>query len=157
MKYLSKSLEETKKIAEDFINKIKEPDFILKNKKNESALVVGLSGDLGSGKTAFTQALGKILNIKEVMTSPTFVIEKKYAIPSDSKLNIPYSTLIHIDAYRLESGQELAVLDFKEMMLDPKNLILIEWPERVADILPTDFIKINFKFISESEREINML
>jgi tRNA threonylcarbamoyladenosine biosynthesis protein TsaE len=146
MKYLSSSLAETNKIALDFIK-------YLESQKFDKALVIGLFGDLGSGKTTFTQALGQHLKIKEVMTSPTFVIEKKYQINSTS-YKLQAKKLIHIDAYRLESGKELLSLDFMEMQNDPKNLILIEWPERVWEILPADLIKVNFKFISDTEREI---
>ncbi len=158
MKYLSKSVEETYKIAEDFLEKIKEI-------KSNQAVMVGLFGDLGSGKTTFTQAIGKILGVKETITSPTFVIMKKYEVSSIQYpvlntqypiLNTKYSTLIHIDAYRLDSGQELDSLDFATDLANPNNLILLEWPERVADILPADLIKINFKFISENEREIEI-
>ena len=148
MKYLSESLEETNKIAEDFINKIKEI-------KTDKALIVGLFGDLGSGKTTFTQAVGKILGIKEIMTSPTFVIQKNYQINS-TNYQLQAKKLIHIDAYRLESGKELISLDFIEMQNDPQNLILIEWPERVGGVLPADLIRVNFKFISEFEREIEI-
>jgi len=140
---LSKSLLETEKIAEEFLNKIK-------NIKKEGATVIGLFGDLGSGKTTFTQATGKYLGVNEVMTSPTFVIEKIYSL--DGRYG--FKKLIHIDAYRLDSGKELQSLNFTEISKDPGNLILIEWPERVADILPPDLIKINFKFVSEFERKI---
>ncbi len=144
MEILSKNAEETTKIAEVFLA-------TLGNLKSNQATVVGLFGDLGSGKTTFTQALGKHLGVIEVMTSPTFVIEKIYSL--DGKNG--FKKLIHIDAYRLDSGRELHSLNFVEICNDPNNLILIEWPERVADILPGNIVKINFKFISEFEREIN--
>jgi tRNA threonylcarbamoyladenosine biosynthesis protein TsaE len=163
MKILSKNVEETNKVAQDFLNKL--------SPKDDSATIVGLFGDLGSGKTTFTQALAKHLNVAEVVTSPTFVIEKIYLLNDSQKLSenplrltrangfeeIPkaFGRLIHIDAYRLDSGKELLSLQFAEIQKDPKNLILIEWPERVEDILPSDLIKINFKFISENEREID--
>jgi len=162
MKVLSKNLEETNKVAKDFLNKL--------SPKADSATIVGLFGDLGSGKTTFTQALAKHLNVSEVVTSPTFVIEKIYLLdynqkPAGSSLHLTrtnrsesfppvFERLIHIDAYRLDSGKELLSLQFAEIQKDPKNLILIEWPERVADILPVGLVKINFKFVSENEREI---
>ena len=142
---ISKSLKETNEIAGDFLKEIE------KN-KNDKAVIVGLFGDLGSGKTAFTQEIGKLLQVREVITSPTFVIEKIYQL--DGKNN--FKNLIHIDAYRLDSGKELTSLGFKEISEDSNNLILIEWPELVADILPPDLVKINFKFISENEREIEI-
>ena len=145
MKYLSKSLEETEKIAEDFLNSLAKPQ-----SEEASALVVGLFGDLGSGKTTFTQALGKHLGVKEIMTSPTFVIEKRYDL--DNKFG--FKKLIHIDAYRLDSGKEILDLDFKGDLNNKNNLILIEWPERVEGVLPANLVKINLKFVSENEREI---
>ena len=146
MKILSKNLKETDKVAQDFLNKL--------SPKDDSATIVGLFGDLGSGKTTFTQALAKHLNVSEVVTSPTFVIEKIYLLNRSESFPPVFERLIHIDAYRLDSGKELLSLQFAEIQKDPKNLILIEWPERVVDILPADLIKINFKFVSENEREI---
>jgi tRNA threonylcarbamoyladenosine biosynthesis protein TsaE len=145
MKYLSKSVEETNKIALDFVSN-------LSNFKTSKATTIGLFGDLGSGKTTFTQAVGKILTVVEVMTSPTFVIEKRYDL--DGKFG--FKKLIHIDAYRLDSGSEILKLNFQEDLNNPNNLILIEWPERVEGAMPQDIIKINFKFISEFEREIEL-
>jgi tRNA threonylcarbamoyladenosine biosynthesis protein TsaE len=143
MKILSKSLEETEQIARKFLENISQI-------KNNKAVTVGFFGDLGSGKTTFTQFVGKLLGVKEVMTSPTFVIEKIYNLDGQ----FGFEKLIHIDAYRLESGRELLSLNFEETLKDSKNIILIEWPERVEDVLPTDMIKTNFKFVSEFEREI---
>lgn len=142
MKILSKSLEETEKIARDFIEK----EFL----RNESdAIIVGLYGDLGSGKTAFTQAVAKYLGVKEVVTSPTFVIEKIYKLKGGH-----FDHLIHIDAYRLKSGDELLRLGWEEIAKNPKNIIFVEWPERVAEILPNNIKKIYFFFINENTREI---
>ncbi len=150
MKLISKSVEETNKEAENFISKL--------IPKNDGATTLCLFGDLGSGKTTFTQAIGRSLGITEIMTSPTFVIEKIYQTNQGEAFGVPkaspWSKLIHIDAYRLDSGKELVALGFAEILKDPKNLILIEWPERVLDILPPDLVKICFKFVGEFEREI---
>ena len=142
---ISQSLEETNKIAEVFSKK-------LLALKSSNAVIVGLFGDLGSGKTTFTQALGKILGVKEVMTSPTFVIEKRYDL--DGRFG--FKKLIHIDAYRLEGGREILNLNFAEDLANSDNLILIEWPERVAEAMPADALRIDFKFISEFKREIQI-
>lgn len=149
MKVLSQSVEETAMTAVDFLEKIHTET----NTNTNRATVIGLFGDLGSGKTTFTQALARELGVTEDVTSPTFVIMKSYSLKPKT-LNLIPDTLIHIDAYRLESGRELASIGFAEILKDPKNLILIEWPEKVIDILPKEAIKINFKFISEFEREI---
>jgi tRNA threonylcarbamoyladenosine biosynthesis protein TsaE len=77
-------------------------------------------------------------------------------IPAKAGIHLPFKNLIHIDAYRLEKAHELEVLGFKELLKDQGNLIVLEWPERVSDILPSDLSKIYFKFISENEREIEI-
>ena len=144
MKVISKSLLDTEKIAKEFIEKISMGIY-------GKALVVGLYGDLGSGKTTFTQSIAKIFNIKEDVTSPTYVIEKIYEIENKN-----FKNLIHIDAYRLDSAKELLALEWERILIDPRNIILIEWPERVAEVLPKNHAKIFFKFISEFEREIEI-
>ncbi len=141
---LSKSLTDTAKLARIFLKNIKI--------KSEEATVVGLSGDLGSGKTTFTKEVAAILGIeKNLVTSPTFVIEKIY------KISHPYfSHLIHIDAYRLEKSEELLHLGWEEITGDPKNLVLLEWPERVKNILPEDTMMVYFEFIDEQTRKITL-
>jgi tRNA threonylcarbamoyladenosine biosynthesis protein TsaE len=146
MKYLSKSVVETGAVALSLVNKLKEI-------KSDKAVSIGLFGDLGSGKTTFTQALGKILGVAEVMTSPTFVIEKRYDLDGA----YGFKKLIHIDAYRLDSDSEILNLNFQEDLNNPDNLILIEWPERVSGALPENIIRVNFKFVSEFEREIDVV
>lgn len=143
MIYTSKSLEETQKIAEDFVSNL--------SPLSDKALVVGLYGNLGAGKTTLTQSIAKLLGVSETVTSPTFVIEKIYELV-DQK----FTHLIHIDAYRLEKSEELLHLGWKEINADKNNLILIEWPERVGDIMP-EHIKINLRHVSENEREIEIL
>lgn len=144
MKIISKNLKETEKIARDFIEK----EFV---RNKEGALVVGLYGDLGSGKTAFTQAVAKCLGVKETVTSPTFVIEKIYKLDDKN-----FDHIIHIDAYRLKSGDELLHLGWEEISKNPKNIIFIEWPERVSDILPNNIKKIFFTFVDENTRDIRL-
>lgn len=141
---LSKSLKDTEKIAREFVEK----EFV---KNEDGAFVVGLYGDLGSGKTAFTQAVAKCLGVKEAVTSPTFVIEKIYKLDNKN-----FEHLIHIDAYRLESGNELLHLGWEEIAKNPKNIIFIEWPEKVAEILPKDVKKIYFTFVNGNTRDIRL-
>ncbi|OQA05830.1 MAG: tRNA threonylcarbamoyladenosine biosynthesis protein TsaE [Firmicutes bacterium ADurb.Bin373] len=147
MKKTVKSLAELEKLAGDFLKKLK---------KGDQATLVLLSGDLGSGKTAFTQMVAKTLGVRNKVTSPTFVIQKKYDLPSGKlgEISTGYKQLIHIDAYRLSGGRDLLALDWVEIMDDPDNLILLEWPEKVEDIIPTGAQEINFKFIDDSAREI---
>lgn len=107
--------------------------------RRDSATLVALSGELGAGKTTFVQAAAKALGVEEDVLSPTFVIEKIYPL-KDQK----FERLIHIDAYRLESSDELAALGFLELLKDQKTLILLEWPERAAELLPADAVKVRF-------------
>ena len=140
---LSKSLSETQKIAHDFLGGLKP--------NASQATVVGLVGDLGSGKTSFTQSVAEQLGVKDNITSPTFVIQKIYELKNQS-----FKHLIHIDCYRLDSAAEMAKLGWREIVADPSNLILVEWPEKIADILPSGMIKVDFRFVDEQTREINL-
>lgn len=100
--------------------------------KAAGATLVTLSGELGAGKTAFTKAVAQAYGVEDVVTSPTFVLEKIYTLPREA----PFSALVHIDAYRLEKGADLAPLGFDGLMREAGNLVLLEWPERVEDTLP---------------------
>lgn len=114
------------------------------------ATLVTLSGDLGAGKTAFTKVVATALGVTETVTSPTFVLEKIYALPESA----PFKRLIHIDAYRLEGGAELAPLGFDEVMKDSSNLILLEWPEKVRDGLPEPTVALTLTVTSDTSRTL---
>lgn len=137
---VSHSLEETQKLAKDWLASLPQP--------TDEATVVGLYGNLGAGKTTFTQAVARELGITEPTTSPTFVIEKLYETTHPF-----FKRLIHIDAYRLEAGRELQALDFEKLVENPNNLILIEWPENVKEILPENHLKIQCEFVDEKTRK----
>jgi len=118
-----------------------------------SATLITLSGELGAGKTSFTQGVAKALGIEESVTSPTFVLEKIYELPED--IAHGYKRLVHIDAYRLEGGRSLAPLGFDELMQDRHNLIVLEWPERVADGLPQAAARISLAVAPGNTRTIS--
>src|SRR3989344_1765601 len=105
----------------------------------EKATLVTLSGELGTGKPAFVKAAAHALCVEEVVTSPTFVLEKIYLLPEGKR----FKRLIHIDAYRLEKGNELSALGFDELMQDATNLVFLEWPEKVAESLPAPAARIS--------------
>jgi tRNA threonylcarbamoyladenosine biosynthesis protein TsaE len=113
------------------------------------ACIIGLRGDLGSGKTTFVRGVARALGVRQTVTSPTFVVEKVYKLK-----NQPFNYLIHIDAYRLEKGEELLHLGWEETSKDPKNLIFVEWPENVEKVLPPHYLNIEFQNISEKKRKI---
>lgn len=138
---ISRSLGETQDIAAKFVSELA---------PGERATVIALKGDLGSGKTSFAQGVAKALGVAETVQSPTFVIEKLY-----EAVHPHFKKLVHIDAYRLESADELRKIGWEDVERDPGNLILVEWPERVAGIAQ-GAREIRFEFISESERAITI-
>ncbi len=130
----------------------------LSPRSDGKATVLALSGDLGAGKTAFVKALAKHLGIEEHITSPTFVIMKKYELPTPrTSQPASFFHLIHIDAYRMKDGHELEVLGWDELLNDPKNLIALEWPELVKEIVPDDAIQIAFAHVDENTRNVSHL
>ena len=115
------------------------------------ATVVGLSGDLGSGKTTFVKYLANALGISEDVVSPTFILAKYYNLSGKS-----WKKMIHIDGYRLDDPNEIEVLKWKDMITDPKNLICFEWPERIGGLFPTDAMMLRFTFVDEHTRHITL-
>ena len=104
------------------------------------ARVIALVGDLGAGKTTFTQALAGALGVAEKVASPTFVILKIYEL----KKRMGFRHLIHIDAYRLTSPDELVRLGFNACIKDRDAIVVIEWADRVRLLIPKDAIWISF-------------
>ena len=155
MKKISNSISETHKLASGLAKKI------LKQ-KNDKATVVALIGELGSGKTVFTKGFAKSLAIKEHITSPTFVILKKYQIPNyksqtNSKFQITkFKTLVHIDAYRINKFEEILNLGWEEIVNNPENIILIEWADNVRKILPKRHCLVNFSHKDVKKRTIDI-
>lgn len=115
-----------------------------------AATVVALSGELGAGKTTFAQGAARALGVDEQVTSPTFVIEKIYAL-ADQK----FARLVHIDAYRLKTADELRALGWDELIAENGNLIIIEWPENVPEAIPLDAKHISIAIGEGEERTIN--
>ncbi|OJI09495.1 MAG: tRNA (adenosine(37)-N6)-threonylcarbamoyltransferase complex ATPase subunit type 1 TsaE [Candidatus Vogelbacteria bacterium CG10_big_fil_rev_8_21_14_0_10_49_38] len=142
-KYLSKSLSDTSRIAGEVLVELE------KRVNQERATVLLLEGDLGSGKTTFTQVLAKHLGVRENLVSPTFVLIKSYRTKHHK-----FKKLVHLDAYRLDSGQDLERLGWNDLVTDPANLIVLEWPERVADLFAPTELKIDLKFIDQNTRAI---
>ncbi|KKS71720.1 MAG: hypothetical protein UV43_C0029G0002 [Parcubacteria group bacterium GW2011_GWF2_42_7] len=172
MKVIIADLKKTEKIAQDLAKKILSAGWREKNKK---AVVIGLEGELGGGKTALAQFFAKALGIKEKIQSPTFVIIKKYQIPNKFQTNskIPachrlrlrrmagrqisnFKTFVHIDAYRIKNPKELLALGWKEIISTPQNVVLIEWADRVKKILPQKCVQIKFKVVDDKTRKITI-
>ena len=104
-----------------------------------SAAVLALHGDLGAGKTTFMQTLAQTLGVSEAVTSPTFVVMKKYTTSDDR-----FTQLVHIDAYRIEDVDEMRPLQFDAELADEGSIIGIEWAEKIAPALPERTVHITF-------------
>ncbi len=136
-----KSIPELEQFAKEFLGQL--------HKKETGATIVGLRGDLGSGKTAFVKAVAGVLGITEEVLSPTFVIAKFYPLEHSA-----WQQLVHVDLYRIEAKEELRALKWDTIVSDPKNLLMIEWPEQMGELFPSDAAILKFRFIDESTRTI---
>lgn len=122
MKITTSSPEETRQFAAELATSLLQP----------GDLVV-LSGEMGAGKTAFTQGIGRGLGVTDRVVSPTFMIVREYdgLIP-----------LVHMDVYRLDHIQELHDLGFEELV-DSGRVTVVEWGERVSAVMPADRLEIS--------------
>ena len=145
LEFLTKGPSQTKKIGEILAKDI------LKTEFQKTAFVMGLEGELGSGKTTFLQGFAKGLKIKEKILSPTFTIIKKFLI-----FNSQFSNFFHIDCYRLKKEKELLALGFKEIISDPRNIVAIEWADKAKKTLPKKVILLKFKFLNKNIRKITI-
>ena len=108
--------------------------------------VIELIGDVGAGKTTFTKGLAKGLAITETVQSPSFTISRIY----DGRLE-----LVHYDFYRLNDAGVMA-LELADNLSDAEKVVVIEWAETVADILPKERIRIKISSPSETERVLEV-
>ncbi|MDX9745295.1 MAG: tRNA (adenosine(37)-N6)-threonylcarbamoyltransferase complex ATPase subunit type 1 TsaE [Syntrophales bacterium] len=110
--------------------------------------VVGLIGDLGAGKTCMAKGLARSLGVSDCyeITSPTFTIINEYP---------GRMTLRHVDAYRLETSRELIDAGFEDFF-DDGGVVVVEWAEKIRDILPGDTLFVNFEYFDESTRIIRI-
>lgn len=105
--------------------------------------ILALSGELGSGKTTFTKALGKELGVKETITSPTFVLMQQYQTSRFSGNKKPL-WLYHLDLYRTKNFDEVKGLGIEEILGHPETITVIEWSDKIEKSLPSKIIKIEF-------------
>jgi tRNA threonylcarbamoyladenosine biosynthesis protein TsaE len=133
------------------LGKILGKEILKAQPQQNSALIIGLKGDLGSGKTIFAQGLAKGLGIKEKILSPTFVILKKFQVSS-----FRFQAFYHIDCYRIREPKEILKIGFQEIVADPKNIVAIEWAEKIKSILPKNCPMVRFDFIGKTKRKITL-
>ena len=107
--------------------------------------VICLQGELGAGKTTLVQGLAQGWGSLDPVSSPTFIIVNVYRRPNDEQL-------FHMDAYRLDSAPEAAELDLDEMLA--QGSLLVEWPERIQEVLPDNHLWISFEYVAEENRQM---
>ncbi len=113
-----------------------------------------LRGDLGAGKTTLVQGILEGLGAERPFVSPTFVLMKQYELPQASATGI--KRIYHADAYRV-GAKDFVELGFAEWCADQHGLVILEWPERIAEILPKKRIILSITALSENDREIKVV
>jgi L-threonylcarbamoyladenylate synthase len=157
---ISKSERETEKIAEFLLKKIID-------KKIDKPIVFGLSGELGCGKTVFSRNIGKLLGVKDKITSPTFVIYNEYQtltpypfpLTGQGEKKKKVIKFLHFDLYRLGNEYEFEEIKFLEQFTEG-SIGCIEWPENMGTQNMNklkklvNYIPVNFKYLGTTTREI---
>ena len=153
---ITNSAQQTQKIGNDFAQTLKGGE------------VICLYGDLGFGKTTFTQGLASGLGIQKRITSPTFTIIRQYNYSSSEQSESRSSndvssrqartikSLYHIDLYRIESEKDVEGLGLKEILEDKDSVVVIEWPEKLRVLLPEKRIDVRFEYIDGTKRTITI-
>ena len=152
MKFITKNPKETRDLAKKLIH-----DFLEAEKNRKQALIISLEGDLGAGKTTFTQGLAKELGVHDWIKSPTNIIMREHKLSSKFKVQSSnLESFYHIDCYRLQEPEHMLEMGFKDIISDPENIVLIEWGEKLTKLLPRNIIRIKFKHLKEEKREITV-
>jgi tRNA threonylcarbamoyladenosine biosynthesis protein TsaE len=107
--------------------------------------VICLQGDLGAGKTTFVQGIAEGWGSVDSVSSPTFIIVNQYRDAGERQL-------FHMDAYRLDSAPEAEELDLDEMLA--RGPLLIEWPERMKQLIPPEHLWVELEYMNDEEREM---
>lgn len=145
MHLVSQNADDTRAIAARFAQRIRDA-----MPGRTSALTVALRGELGTGKTTFTQGVARALGIPISPKSPTFMLARQYPVPGTAL------SLWHLDCYRLAGHQDLAALDMHRVFGDPHHIVFVEWPERVGDGLPRDHREVRFEHLGPDKRGITL-
>ena len=127
MIFISQSVEQTHELAKKLAKHV------------TPGSIISLVGNLGTGKTTFTQGFAKQLGIKDPVTSPTFKLISEYQ-GKKYKLN-------HIDAYRMNGPEDFLNIGGEEYLISKNSITIIEWGDLLNDILPSKTIRVNFKRI----------
>lgn len=131
-------------------------DFIQRNvlsscKPGKSARVFALIGELGAGKTTFSKTLLKELGVEQHVQSPTFSIINSYDIGFQG-----FTKVFHIDVYRIDDTKELEVLHFADILKDPQHVVVIEWADKMRELIPSDATWMTFEHDTTQTRTVTI-
>lgn len=151
------SLKTTKSPEETFVFGKKILKKALKDADKDKPLTFCLSGELGAGKTYFVKGIASALGIK-VITSPTFVVMKKFKISAlREECEIAGKKyFFHIDCYRIDDAEDARQIDLDKIIANPRAIIAVEWAERIEEIIPKPYWKIEFKYKGEGGRQVTI-
>lgn len=135
--FITENFKETQKLGKDLAKRIK------------NGGILAFYGNLGSGKTTFIQGLAKGLGIKRRIISPTFIIVRSYKLQKDN--------FYHVDLYRTHNLYDLSTLGIDEIVKNNRNVIAIEWAEKMDTFIPQKRIDIIFENLGENKRQIKIL
>ena len=127
--------EETKKRAFDFGREI-----LARGPGEERATVVAFSGELGAGKTTFIQGMARGLGVKRRIQSPTFIFIRRFGLKKSD-----FENFFHIDAYRIKEGDRADFLDLEKIFKNPKNIVAVEWPQKISRQFLKGALRISIK------------
>ncbi len=139
--HITHSTEETREVGRNFARTL------------SPGTLVCFEGNLGAGKTTFIQGLLDGLGAEKPFVSPTFILMKQYDLAVSTPAGIKY--IYHADAYRL-GAKEFREIGFEEWITDAQGITLLEWPERIAEILPEKYVTVKIESVSENERRIEI-
>lgn len=128
---------------------------LINGKTGKKATILALVGELGSGKTTFVQGFATALGIKRKITSPSFVIMRRYQL--NNSLVKRFSDFYHLDCYRINEPMELTALGFQRIINHPGNIIIIEWADKIKPLISKNAIWMNFGWVGENERKIEII
>ncbi|MBI5080179.1 MAG: tRNA (adenosine(37)-N6)-threonylcarbamoyltransferase complex ATPase subunit type 1 TsaE [Chloroflexi bacterium] len=111
--------------------------------------LICLCGELGVGKTTLASGIGNGWGAREIVNSPTFVFVNEY---SDSRGR----RLYHIDAYRLRDAADSQSIALDDLLNDPHGAVMIEWAERVQDVLPNEYLQIDLVAVDDQTRQVKL-
>ncbi len=136
MKIITKNQKETQSLAKTILKTL------------SGGMVLALEGGLGSGKTTFTQGLARALNVRDKVTSPTFVLLKIYKTKHPT-----IKRMVHIDAYRLRNGADLLAVGWQDY-LNQETLVVVEWADKVKEVLPPSTKWLKFSLLANESHQI---